>query len=200
MLAGIAIRTQLVGVLAVLLSCSSCRERQDSNRFAGEWRIRLESDGTRPRNAVTAQTPITGAFVFGRAVTDYGNTGPLKLPKGSSVGRAYLSVDARQPVSRGDEGIPFSRNPDADLLEEVIAIPVDSPKVILAFAPKFSDYGLDLQGRISGDTVRGRWRFWPGRDTLASGTFTMWRVPRSWVTDSAIARSRRGARRWESGK
>lgn len=196
-----ATQTQFIGFWALIAACGSCQQtHEETNRITGEWRIRLESDGTRPPNATAVQAPIAGAFVFGGKVANYGNTGPLALPNGASVGRVYISVDTRETISRDKEGIPFSRRSEADLLEEVAAIPTDSGAVLFAFAPKVSDYGLVLRGSWSGDTLRGKWSFSPGRDTLASGPFEMWRVGRTAITDSAIARSRRGARQWRQSR
>lgn len=168
----------------------------NSTPLSGEWRIRIESANPSESHAGTASLPIEGAFVFNERITEYGYDDGMSLPQGALLGRAYLSLDTVGTVSRNGAGIPFKRGPDADALEEVVAITTNDNQVTFEFAPKVSHSGLALSGILSRDTIRGKWTRTFERDNLDQGTFEMWRVPRTATTDSAIARSRRGARSW----
>jgi hypothetical protein len=191
-----SVRAFFFGLLILsgfLVSCRGTGEEQ----LVGEWRIRMESMGGRPP-PVVARFPASGALVFDGRIARYGfGADGISLPEGALLGRGYLAIDSRQPVSRDNQGIPFRRGPYADELEEMLALPSSNGEVAFEFAPKVSDYGLVLQGSFSADTVRGKWTWSPGGKMIESGTFIMWRVPQSSVTDSAVRRSERAARVWD---
>lgn len=158
----------------------------------------MERGGPAEPEPTAGGVPGEGAFVFDERITEYGYGDLMPLPEGARVGRAYLPLASGGPVAHDAAGIPFRNGPDADVFEEIIAVSPGDGQVRFEFAPKLSHYGLSLAATLSRDTIRGTWRWAPGRDTLGQGTFEMWRVPRTSVTDSAIARSRRGARLWAS--
>jgi hypothetical protein len=181
--------------IVLAMSFRACsRTGNGSLLLAGEWRVRLESTS---RSDVSLTSPVEGAFVFDRRITQYGyGESGMPLPMGASLGRAYLPLSPAERQARS----MYRAGPDADALEEVMAIAPGDGLVQFEFSPKFSHGGLRFQGRVSGDSVSGEWTRSIGRGGHDRGTFKMWRVPPTAATDSAIVRSRRGARMWANSR
>lgn len=190
-------RTWYRGLLAITLLAGCGRGNQGAVRLSGEWRVRM-SPATVPR-ASAARPPVEGRMVFDERIAQYGyGGGGIPLPDRAVTGRAFVSADTGAVVSRDSDRVPFHNRPDADLIEEVIAVPTNDGHILFELGPRLSDYGLELRASRSKGAMRGTWVRLVGRDTLGQGIFEMWSVRRSAATDSAIVRSRRGVQLWES--
>lgn len=184
-------RRRSVLTAASLLLLVGCSGNRRDNLLSGEWRLRLASRASRES---PFQGAVSGALVFDSAIPIYGY-GRIHPPRAAVIGRAYVDYQGTR-IRLRESSIPFADGPDADLVEEVVAEVHPDSMVDVQIAPRIIGFDPVFRGRISGDTIRGTWTLFSHSETVDSGSFLMWRVARTAISDSAIVRARRAAQAW----
>lgn len=172
--------------LAVVLALGGCRPEPQPD-IEGEWGLALTV--VQPGHGAQAHPGqrLDATLVIDPRIPDtYESLSELPDSSGFTPARIYW-----RPY-RLETGIT------ADIFEEAYAR-VDSAGSFDAWlTPGVTHVGILLEGRLSGDSITGRWTQdeYSGQPG-SSGTFRMRRGRRTAMTDSALQRSRRGQLEWE---
>jgi len=172
-----------VGACALLVAgCrpGGVRER----RLDGQWAVELRAD------SANLPAPARGELVISDRLPDFPSWAEeIDRDQPYAVGRAL--DDFPRPLASGTVESRRAAGPrDGSARVEVLARIAGDDAVEIDIAPRVADAGISLRGRIRGDSITGRWlqrAYCCGK----SGTFTLWRVPKTAAYDSAVARGRR---------
>jgi hypothetical protein len=187
-------------VCSAAVALGACRGNSDRDtQLDGEWILRLELVKPSDRVLEPASRHEAGRLVISARIPDYMHDwySPDEAPP--ILGRHYLNthhfllpIDSAHRLQQGYQLRPLLSTDHAEKLEGR----VDSAGTMrLTLRPHITHVGIELEGRVGGDTVSGSW-LWYGGNPIhdAQGTFVMHRVPRSEYWDSAHSRSVRAAR------